>query len=70
MDDDLEDQMTDGFLVADTMHTDGELRRLGFYDLQNTRREAVDWINSEIHPAYRGCYEVREIRDGVLLPKE
>lgn len=65
--DNSEDQMTEGFLVADKLHTDAELRRLGFYDLHSAHSEAVDWINSEIHPAYRGAYKVREIRYGKLI---
>lgn len=63
-------QMKKGFLVADKLLADWELTKIGFYDLSSTREEAVDWINSEIHPAYRGAYEVREVRGGKLIPKE
>lgn len=57
----------DGFIVADSMLEDWELKALGFGTVYATADEARDAILAEIHPAYWESYGVREVVGGELI---
>lgn len=56
-----------GFIVVDRMLEDWEIEQLGFGEPYGSHEEALEVILREIHPAYRGSYMVREVREGKLL---
>lgn len=56
-----------GFIVADNLMEDWELLPVDSGDLYESRQEALDWIDREIHPWYRRFYAVRELRSGKIV---
>lgn len=63
----MERSQQDGFIVADKLHEDWELKALGYGTVYATADEARDAILAEIHPAYWESYGVRELVAGELI---